>query len=90
MSTNQPTRATVYLYNGAESLEMRLTELTADQLSLLYQLAESTGATGLAALAFELTSQAVSPEDLADLQEQTGNPEPTTLTGADWARHNLK
>ena len=79
MTTNKQPRATVYLYSGAESLEMRLTELTADQLSLLYQLAESTGATGLAALAFELTSQA-----------QTGNPEPTTLTGADWARHNLK
>lgn len=55
MTTSSQPRATVYLYSGAESLEMRLTELTADQLSLLYQLADSAGATGLAALAFELT-----------------------------------
>jgi len=55
MTTPTPTRATIYMYSGPETLELRLSDLTADQLSLLYQLAESAGATGLAALAFDLT-----------------------------------
>ena len=54
MTTPTPTRASLYFYSGPERIELQITDLTAEQLKLVRQLAKTVDGHGLAALALSL------------------------------------
>jgi len=59
MTTPAANRASLYFYSGPERIELQITDLTAEQLNLVYQLAKTVDGHGLAALSLSLQVDAL-------------------------------
>ena len=59
MTTPAANRASLYFYSRPERIELQITDLTAEQLNLVYQLAKTVDGHGLAALSLSLQVDAL-------------------------------